>query len=574
MKQTVNESKLLAFCLMFVVLIAGVFIGFRQTQPPSPPSKADADYPAYQRMLANIKAMSVAPHVLGSKELEAVRSHILGQIEGMGLKPIVESSTLTRAELDTHSDTTKNPNTDSGKVVRPGGSQGVQAPPTVIRSEAPGVIYNDKGEVTLKNILVKLDAPNTDVGVLMIAHYDSKNVSPGAADNLLSVTALLEAMRSQAHNTHLKNDLYFLFTDGEEQQARGAAAFVKAHPELKQTIQLVVNLDARGDRGGLLMYQTSAHNYNLVHNFTSAVSTPIAFSFTPELLKHLPNGSDMTDFLNAGYTGLNFAIAEGLENYHQPTDSYQNVDRSSAYQFLLTTQELSSYAAHSQIQGNAKQDGVYFPFWPGNIVLMSQFAAYCLAGLAVLSAVAWIVLQIRRGKVRLKQVVVGTSWQLGAIAVGGLLSEGIVLALTSALHLNASSNTETIFFALSLVFAVGALTLFGWRMRKSTLSEAVAGLLPVQLLLIILSTTFLYSASYLFVLPTLVILAVVLLERNTVTRLVASTIFGIVSLLLYVPVCWLLYVLFTLSAASLVIGLGIMPITMIAALFLSSRRRE
>jgi hypothetical protein len=285
----------------------------------------------------------------------------------------------------------------------------------------------------------------------------------------------------------------------------------------------------------------------------------------------MPNGTDLTDFLKAGYNGLNFAIAEGVENYHQPTDNYQNLDRGSAYHFLLTTQELSTYAAHTQFQDKSKQDGVYFPFWPGNLVLMSKTVAYGLSGLAVFSAVAWIVLQIRRKKVQLKQIAVGTGWLLGTVATSGLLSWGVVSVLTSTMKLKETSNTETVFFALSIALAIGVLALFSWQMRKLTLSQAVAGLLPVILLLAVATTVLLPTASYLFVLPTLALLALTLLEQNTIAKFAASTVIGVGILLLFVPVCWILYLFFLLPASPVVMALGVIPIAMITALFMSGQ---
>ena len=93
-------------------------------------------------------------------------------------------------------------------------------------------MFNEDGMLFLQNILVKLDAPGANCGVLFVAHYDSVPEGPGAADPMLNTVSLLEALRSQAQNNALNNDLYFLFTDGEERGCLGAYRFAEAYPEL------------------------------------------------------------------------------------------------------------------------------------------------------------------------------------------------------------------------------------------------------------------------------------------------------------------------------------------------------
>lgn len=561
LKQKIDRYKQLA--ALVVVLVVGIIVGFRQVQPPAPPSSSDPHYAAYQRLLSNVKAMSVAPHVSGSKEIEVVHSYILEQIKDMGLEPIVESKMFTLAENEAD-------NQNKHQDIQRG--QGGQMSPSFndVNSGAKTNMTNKNNTFELKNILVKIDAPNTDNGILIAAHYDTEEGSPGAADDSVSVAAILETMRKQAKNPNLKNDMYFLLTDGEELGAIGAKAFVASHPELKESINLVVNLDARGSRGGLIMFETSAQNYDLIRYFTAATSSSIAFSFTAELYKHMPNGTDLTDFLKTGYSGLNFAIAEGVENYHQPTDTFENLNRASAYQFLLTAFELSDYATHTPYQDTAKREGVYFPFWPGNIVLLSKGATYFLASLATIAAIAWIALQVRCRKVSLRRITISSGWLVGTVAVATMLSWIAVSLFSMTMPLKESSNTEGFFLTLFVVLAISLFAVFGLRMRKLSLNEAIAGILPMQLLLMLASTIFLYSASYLFILPTLALIVWVVLERySRRARLLASALFGFGLLLLWVPVCWLLYVLFLLPGVPVVIALSVVPIAILAALFMT-----
>jgi len=68
--------------------------------------------------------------------------------------------------------------------------------------------------------------------VLITAHYDSVPVGPGAGDDGVSVAAMLETMRALKAGKPLKNDVVFLFTDGEELGWLGAKAFAQQDPEM------------------------------------------------------------------------------------------------------------------------------------------------------------------------------------------------------------------------------------------------------------------------------------------------------------------------------------------------------
>lgn len=545
-----NLSKKIPIFLMIIVFVVGTSVGLLQMKPPAVPSESDTDYPAYKRMLDNLKDMTVVPHPSGSKELESVRTHILAQIREMGLEPIVETEVYTIEDIK------------SGLGAEPGEENEIE---DHIRNEAH---FNKNDELILKNILVKLDAPNTDRGVLMMAHYDTEKGTPGAGDDMISVCALLEAMREQSKNTNLKNDIYFLFCDGEELGAFGSKAFVKSHPELKESIDLVINVDGRGNRGGVLMFESSAYNYDLMRYFKSANSRPLAFSFTSSLYRKMPNTTDMTSFLDAGYSGLNFTVAEGVESYGAMSDNYENFNPRTAYNYLKTVREMADYSAKEQFQSNSsKQDGVYFPFLPGHLVLMSNTVAYILSGFVVLAALLWLILQIKHSRVRISGIAISTGRMIETMAVMTLLSWCIVTLITQIMHLSESSNTETLFLCQILVLTVGTMTIFFLRMRKQSLTEALAGLLPLLLLLIIGTTVFFVSISYLFTLPTLALLLVAILERYNIGRLIATTVLGIGILLLYVPVCWLIYVGFMLPITPVVIALSVLPVSIITAFF-------
>src|SRR5262249_35863643 len=98
-----------------------------------------------------------------------------------------------------------------------------------------------------------------------------------------------------------------LFTDGEESGLLGAAAYLR-DPAARAATGAVINLDARGDRGQSYLFQTSAGDARLIDLYAGAVSHYATSSLYAEIYKALPRDTDLTPFLKAGITGINFAF--------------------------------------------------------------------------------------------------------------------------------------------------------------------------------------------------------------------------------------------------------------------------
>jgi Peptidase family M28 len=94
--------------------------------------------------------------------------------------------------------------------------------------------------------------------VALVCHYDSVPTGPGASDDGAAVAAVLETARARKAGPALRNDVMLLLTDGEEVPGAlpGAEAFAKDCPWMKD-IGCVLNFDARGVSGPVLMYETS-----------------------------------------------------------------------------------------------------------------------------------------------------------------------------------------------------------------------------------------------------------------------------------------------------------------------------
>lgn len=92
----------------------------------------------------------------------------------------------------------------------------------------------------------------------MNAHTDSTLPSPGAADDLIGVAAMLESLRVMGlTNRRLSNAVVFLFNGAEESLQDGSHLFITQHP-LRDTIRAVINLEACGVGGPEIVFQATS----------------------------------------------------------------------------------------------------------------------------------------------------------------------------------------------------------------------------------------------------------------------------------------------------------------------------
>jgi hypothetical protein len=398
-----------------ITLVIGISLGLWQVKPPRV-DESSLDYQAYQQMMGNIKRLASMPHPSVSEEIEHVRAELLAEIESMGLTPIVEDASYTASELaelrarQYSFSLTETWEKNSERIMENYGIQSIEEF-AALREEEFAHEVKRIGADSLQNILVKLDVPDTERGVMFVSHYDSVPDAPGAADAMLPVCAMLEAMRVLSQSGELMNDMYFLFTDGEEHFLLGARKFVEAHSDLKNKIDMVINLEMRGNSGGLILFETSPRAYQQMKTVVNSGAKPIGMSFAAAIYAMMPNNTDFTVFLEHGFQGVNFAAIEGVVHYHMPTDTYENIGRNTAWQYLQTTFTLANHAANQSLDElrESSLDAVYFPFLPSMFVLMTvQTSQILCAAICVLSLVFCAVqIKGKRLKVSFSTILMG-----------------------------------------------------------------------------------------------------------------------------------------------------------------------
>jgi hypothetical protein len=321
-------------------------------------------------------------------------------------------------------------------------------------------------------------APN-ERAVMLVAHYDTAPNSRGAGDDGAAVAALLETARIISTGPRLRRTVHFLFTDAEEPGLLGALAFVGANPAA-QGVGLVINFEARGTSGPVMMYQSSPHSGTLVAEYGRAVAFPHANSLVSQLSRLLPNDSDASVFINSGFPVLAFAFVEGLENYHRYTDSTENLDPRSLAHCATQALALARHFGELRVLPSASSDSVYFDVLARYLI---HYPCWVATLLGTLCALGWYVLaqrEIRSRRCSLRGIVRGAKLQL--LLVGLALVLPIMLHLLRSLMLDAEELTRhsaSYGFADLLVVAALNLLFHARAVRRDSSRDLVLGSLAI-----------------------------------------------------------------------------------------------
>lgn len=390
------------------------------TMQPLPASAPAGEFSA-GRALEHLGRFAAEPRPLGSPASDRARDYLVGQLRAAGLK--VEVHRVVGA-----------------------------------RSAAGLATFG-----RVDNIVATLPGRDPTGTVMVAAHYDSAAMGPGASDDGAAVAAMLETVRAlraqgdqedgqgdrasvqgdredgqgdredkggredrggRGDGGKLRNDLVFLMTDGEEDGVLGAEAFVREHP-LARGGGVLLNWEARGVGGPSLMFETSRNNARLVETFAEAVPHPRGDSSMVELYRMLPNNTDFTPLVGAGFTGMNFAYIERSSRYHTADDSIANLDRGSLQHhgsnMLALTRALGDAALPTLVSGG---DVTYFRVL-GTMVTYPGHLVGPLAALAVLSLAGLTLLARRRGLVSVPRVLAGAVSAVLPLGLSVVLAQGM-----------------------------------------------------------------------------------------------------------------------------------------------------
>ncbi len=464
------------------------WFSIRSIVPPAVrPESAPRTVFSAERALRHLNIIARAPHPCGSPAHDAVREYLVAALEKEGLRTEIQDTTSISDR------------------------SGIRA-------------------ARVQNVVGRL--PGTDPAaraILVVAHYDSAFNSPGASDDGTGVAAILEAVRALRASSPVRNEVIVLLTDAEEPGLLGARVFAREHP-LARRVGVVLNFEARGSSGPVMMFETSSRNGRLIDALAESVPDAVANSLSVEIYRLLPNDTDFSELAAAGLKGFNFAYLDGYARYHTVHDSVASLDPRSLQhhgEYLLAL--LRSLGQQDLGELVSRDDSVYFSspiplliryrgpwafFWTALALALFILAAVRLrrtggpglGGLLGGTCAALVAVVVAAGatyalsRVLLGLIVGGTSWRLGEIYGHTWLTAGFVF--------------------LSLSFFAGCHTVA----RRWVASESIAmGGALLWILGLLLATAQMRGASYMLAWPLIFVLAGIAIVPRPVSPATAWT---------------------------------------------------
>ena len=520
--------------LLILAVAAAVSISLQNRLPAEVPENAPATEFSAARALQKLRLISARPHPIGSQEHALVRDQIYRELSNLGLAPETQKTIAV--------------NTRWGSPFR---------------------------AASVQNVLARIPGTNNSRAVLLVAHYDSVVSSFGANDDGAGVVTLLETARALRSAGPLKNDVIFLFSDGEEVGLLGAKAFT-AHAWAKDA-GVFMNFESRGNTGRAVMFETSDGNNELIRQFYEASPRSMASSVFYEIYKLLPNDTDFTVLKSSDAQGLNFAYLDGIQHYHTYLDNAQEINPRTLQDLGSNALALTKYFGNTDV-GAKTTRAVYFNVLGVTLIRYTTMISIVLLVLTVMlfAFVGW------RG-FKIKQLTVfGIVWGfiglLAAVVFSALVTWSawwLIIALRASIRLVPWNEPydgnifRTAFVMLALALTTAVFLLIG---RRSGWRSLTLGALLWWLILAVLVTMVVPGASYLFTLPLLFLLigltiVFYLVNPESLLSQLVLALAMLPAVLLWAPTIYVVFVALTLNSAwiaaicaALMFGLLLPPI--------------
>jgi len=255
---TIKASKIKIFYILIASAL-GILLGWLTLATPAPVS-AQADGLSAYRMAGHTRVIAAEERSVFHYERRMyIRDYIIDFMEDLGLTAEIDNFTVTTEDF------------------------------TRLVYEVDGIIleddffYEGRRDVTMygSNVLFRQQG-RSGTAIMLMAHIDSRGVdatldpetdarSPGASDSGYGLVVMLEIAEYFA-GRELENSIYFFFTDLEEMGLLGARHAVETMDF--QNVSMILNLEARGIRGPVYMFETQAGDLETARFFRDTVSQP------------------------------------------------------------------------------------------------------------------------------------------------------------------------------------------------------------------------------------------------------------------------------------------------------------
>jgi hypothetical protein len=450
---------------LFILLVAIVALSYIVPPAVVPASAPATDFSA-ERAIEHLKVIAREPHPTGSIANARVRDYLVEQLKQEGLEPQIQRTGI---------------------------------------ASLVDVFPGPYGAGTVENILARLKGSESTGGVLLMAHYDSVAPAPGATDDGSGVVTLLETLRALRSSTPPRNDVVFVFTDGEELGTVGVQGFVDEHPWAKE-ISVALNLDAGGSCGPASISETKRHHEWLVREIAKAVPHPLTASL--DLFPRYA-GLDSTALdsaiptLEGGYSGCRTA-------YHTRMDNLQNLDprsiQSEGNYALAVVRDLADLDLK---RARVEHRLVYFAFF-GELIIYPMMWVLPLMIVTLTLFIGVVLLAFRRGLLSGRGLGLGLLfWPAAAATASGAVA--FIWWVLQTLHLVNGSfasayNAQTYTLGFLALTIAATSSLYVTIRRKASATELTLGAFLLCMALLVLAYFFAPGTSFLLMWPLLLAL--------------------------------------------------------------------
>ena len=537
MKQDISRT----FIAATVWLLMTAFAVSRLAFPPDLAADPAASGAVLDVMLDHVAQLSMQTHPVGSAAHDLVGNYLSEQIAGLGFQ--VNTQTVSVAEL------TGEPRWAEGE--------------------------------TVTNILTRVPGNGEGRAVLVTAHYDSVPASLGAADDGAGVAAMLAVLGNITEGM-FRNDVIFLFSDGEEACLCGARAFATSHP-WAEDVGMVINFEARGTSGPSVMFETSAGNGAIVSQFAAAAVHPVTSSLYYEIYKVLPNNTDLTVYKVAELPGINFAFVDGFANYHTQNDNLANLDRNSLMHHYTNMDTMLRQFADTDLDALAANDVVFFDVL--SLFVVSYSYAFALLGVVLCAALFAILMftEITHGR-RDKSM---KMFAMLMMLLAFYAATAWVLAYFNTLNVPAGqigdfSDSSGKLHLLLFVLVNVAVFMLALHYAGKFFARLDVVLPILALWLIVLTGIFIKmpGASHILMLPLLFMLCGIHLDRYCTRknlpsgiRLAGSIVFPLPLLIIWSQLVYAILLALTLQASLVISVLTLFALSLLAFYLLPEKRK-
>ena len=492
----------LAIAFLFVAICI-VFAEHVSRPPGAIPENAPPAAFSAERAMKHVVAIAQRPHPIGSAEHDRVRDYLVAQLSILGLEPQIQNAT----GVGTRS-------ADAGRV---------------------------------QNILARITGGQSGgPAVLLVAHYDSVEAAPGAADDGAGIAAILETVRAVRAGVPLLHDIIVLFTDGEESGLLGAAAFVREHPWAKD-VAMALNFEARGTAGRSLMFETGPGNLDAVRVLRTVPGVTAGSMFTTIYRTMLVD----TDLSELGTPALNFAFGDGADRYHTSHDDVAHLNIGSLQHHGQQALALAHAFANGPLPRPRTGDAVFFELPGVGLVVYSEKWAMLLALVAAALAVV-VIIRSRRESARFgRDVVLGGAATIGAVVLSGAAAylAGLIIALLHTIFPwgGAPAWSPVYWAAVAMLSLAISTACYVAVRRRGSVAGLHAGALLIWTLLSLAAAVIAPGFSYLFIWPVLVVALAALLAGGhglLTAKGIAMCLAALVTAALLIPIAYLIGAVF------------------------------